>query len=187
MVSLQAESTPWFHYNKPLPDNNDYVPHYSITTCPSYECNMQLRSHSQGDPEMEYEIQRYLQNSFVVEYCTSLFRYKQGESYTLFLPIESSLMDECQTILHTPGYSFDDRVLHTEATTIRDNLLQHHMCSYQLLPDQLQGKENRIETKRGYFIQSNGHITPDSKIEYWIVFPRVTLFFITKEIIPQSF
>jgi hypothetical protein len=184
MVSLQAESTPWFHYNKELPSISEYIPPYSTTVCPSYECDTQFIYDSKGDPTIEYEIQRYLQNSFVFSYCNSPFRYEKKQSYTLFLPIDSTLLDECNVILGTIGKSFDDRVLQTETRTIRDNIIQNHMCSYQSLPEQLQGKTTRIETKGGYFIQTNGMILPDITIEYWIIFPRVSIFFITKEIIP---
>lgn len=184
MVSLQAESTPWFHYNKELPSITEYIPPYSTTICPSYECDTQLIYESKGDPYIEYEIQRYLQNSFVFAYCNAPFRYEKGQSYTLFLPIESTLIDECNSILGRIGKSFNDRVVDTETRTIRDNIIQQHMCSYQLLPEQLQGKTTRIETKKGYIIQTNGMILPDIKIEYWIIFPRVSIFFITKEIIP---
>lgn len=183
MVSLQAESTPWFHYEQEVPDTNEYVPTYAITTCPSYECNMQLLLPTTGDPFIEYEIKRHLQNSFVSQYCMSAFRYQKDDYYTLFLPIHSPLMTEYITILDKKGYSFENRYHRTEASIQRDQLLESHMCSYQILPEQIENKNTRVQMKNGYItIDSNGWITRQSRILYWKTVPCVTLFFITNEI-----
>lgn len=181
MVSLQAESTPWFHYQQDLPSEDEYVSTYEPTSCPSYECDTQLLSKPNGDPLVEQDIQRYLQNVFVYEYLFSPLR--GSDSYTLFLPIQCPRMNLAVTDMILQGESWEDRTRRAEGKKERDHLLLTHLCPYQIYPEQVQERDTRITTHGGTFmINSYGWITPTNCIHYVKEYPHATVFFITTEI-----
>jgi len=181
MVSLQSESTPWFHYKQHLPSEDEYVSTYEQTTCPSYECDTQLLIKPIGDSSVELDIQRYLQNQFVYEYIHSPLR--GSTNYTLFLPIQCDRMIQAIQKWCTIGESWEDRERRAEGYSERDQLIRMHVCPYQIYPDQLQGQDTRITTNGGKFmINSFGWITPNNMIRYVKTYPHATVFFITSEI-----
>ena len=183
MVSLQSESTPWFHYNRELPDEDDYVSTYVPTTCPSYVCDMQLIPPTLGDLFIEDDIQHYLQNSFVREYISSPLRCSETSHYTLFLPIECVLMDQAVAKINQSGFSFEDRVMRVEGASERDQLLQSHICPVLIYPEQIQERDTRITTLGGQFmINSYGWISPTVSIKYMRTYPHATIYFISEEI-----
>jgi hypothetical protein len=181
MVSLQSESTPWFHYNQPLPSKDEYVSTYSQTACPSYECDTQLITQPTGDSSVEQDIQRYLHNQFVYEYINSSLR--GCTNYTLFLPIQCDRMIHAVQKCMTPGESWDDRERRAEGYSERDQLIRMHICPYQIYPVQLQEQDTRITTHGGKFmINSFGWITSTNMVRYVKTYPHATVFFITSEI-----
>lgn len=181
MVSLQSESTPWFHYKQHLPSEDDYVSTYEQTKCPSYECDTQLLIKPIGDSIVENDIQCYLQNLFVYEYIHSSLR--GSTNYTLFLPIQCDRMIQAIEKCMTPGESWEDREKRTEGYAERDQLIRMHICPYQIYPEQLQEQDTRITTNGGTFmINSFGWITPNNMIRYVKSYSHATVFFITSEI-----
>lgn len=185
MVSLQSESTPWFHYQRTLPKEGDYIPTYTPTEYPSYEYDMQLIKKTDGDPLVEETILTYLQNEFVFSYLTSDLRYSSADRYTLFLPINCLGMEDNISKISTTGFSFEDRQIRVEGKANRDRLLKQHMVPFRILPEQLKEKEVHILTKEGFFdVNEYGWITSSNQVVKFIEFPHATIFFITEEINP---
>ena len=183
MVSLQAESTPWFHFYHPPPEENLYISTYATTLCPSYECDIELIPPTSGDPEVEQSILKYLQNSFVAAYLSSPLRFSSHEHYTLFLPIQCDDMEASLVKLFTEGHSFEQRQVRVEGQAWQESILLHHMCPYRILPEELQKQQVNVTTKRGQFnLNEYGWITPENQILHYLEFPHATLFFITSEI-----
>ena len=181
MVSLQCESTPWFHYDHPAPQEG-YVATYASTLCPSYSCDLELITKTTGDSIVETAIQRYLQNEFVRQYLRSPLRYSSTDRYTLFLPINCPRMNEAIDMVESDGYSFLDRETRTFGASLRDEVLREHMSPYHILPEQIQNADTTIETTGGWFgISSYGNIRPDNKVEYYLAFPHATVYFISSE------
>jgi len=185
MVSLQSESTPWFHYQRSLPKEGEYIPTYTPTEYPSYEYDMSLVPSVSGDTLVEETIYKYLQNDFVFSYVASSFRYSSTDMYTLFLPINCPMMEDSISKMNTNGYSFEDRQVRIEGSFERDRLLKQHMVPFRIRPEQVQKSDVHIQCKEGFFdVNAYGWITSSNQIVKYIEFPHATIFFITEEIKP---
>ena len=182
MASLQAESTPWFHYEWVLPNENEYISTYNPSERSSYENDYTLIHNTLGDPIIEQKITSYLQNSFVYAYLSSPLRYSYTDKYTLFLPIQCPIMDQAIQYITTKGFGYEDRLQRTNGVTIRDNLLQRHMCPYTILPEQIKDQQVRITTKKDFFTLTSGYVTDSNKILYYITLPDVSLYFLQTEL-----
>lgn len=183
MVSIQAESSPWFHYHPVMPSEQEYVSTFIPTLVPSYEADMRMLPTSIGDTEVEEKIITYLQNPFVAAYLTSPLRFSSSDRYTLFIPIICPQTEESLLMQFHKGKSFEDRELRVQGLAWREALLLRHMVPHRILPDQIQNQEVHIESKNGFFnVNAYGWIDPDNMIEHYIEFPHATIFFIQREI-----
>jgi hypothetical protein len=91
-------------------------------------------------------------------------------------------MDQAIQYINTKGFGYEDRLQRTNGITIRDELIQRHMCPYAILPEQIKGQQVRIFTKKDFFTIVSGNVTESNKILYYITFPDVSLYFLQTEL-----
>jgi hypothetical protein len=175
MVSLQAESNYWFHYEPTYLSSNEYVGPPSIPSYPSI-----MITESNGDPIVENALLKHAPNSFTQAYISYPKRFSSSDRYTLFIPLQSPHMDSVFDLIHTPGFSFKDRELRVLGKSELEELLLKSMCPFRIHPFQLQGRHTSINTlfqPNTFYIDRYGTINNTHHIVSYIEFPHATLFF----------
>lgn len=177
MVSLQAESNYWFHYEPTYPPSNEYI---SVDK-PNYPSYPSIMIHdSIGDDNVEKALLYYAPNSFTREYCSYKKRFSNINTYTLFVPIASPDMDIAIDMIETKGFSTENKARREKGILLREQLLLHSMCPYKILPYQIQGRETTIDCllqPNAFYIDKYGTINHTYTITKYIDFPNATLFF----------
>jgi len=178
MVSLQSALFPWFTYDRKLPDINSFVPAW------------QDEESIYGKPLLEEKedgiVKQILpnENLFVSAYFNSEFQFSASDHYTLFIPMDTSTIEQSLEVFSTTGQSYQDRVIREETKIIIENVLKRHMVAYKVFPSQVEFNNITLETKQGIlFINQDGFLNEsDNQILKYISLPHATLFFISKEI-----
>jgi hypothetical protein len=184
MASIQAPTTAWMAYadNTRLPPTSLYVGPYRVST-PSYT---EQREEEVADPQLQLALKDY-PSSFLTTYFSFYRAFKEAEHYTLFVPLESPVLDELLTLSQNTklGYSYKDRKYNKEADNRIEKLLLRHMVGIMIQPRQIEYRNTRVHTLGGEVIHINeqGEINEGvTRIEKYLTLPTCTIFFITKEV-----
>ncbi len=178
---MQQSIFPWYTFDREEPFISQYVPaNYKGES--SYE--IQLKETYPIDQDVVDVIKNIVSNPFVETYQICSFAYSSIDSYTLFVPFSCKQLTRAIEQWNRPGFSFQDRVLRTEAYAVIENILKQHMVSYRIDPSQLQHRDTTIESLGEiFFVNKEGYINKtDNKIEKFITFKHATVFFCTREI-----
>lgn len=178
MVSLQAESSFWFHYEPDYPSSDDYisVDKPSVSSYPSY-----MIKNSTGDFIVENTLLTYAPNSFTRAYISYPKRFSDTDHYTLFVPLQSPHMDNAIDMINTPGFSFTSKERRVYGQSQMEELLLQSMCPFRIHPFQLRGRQTSVDTffqPNTFFIDIYGNINKTHRIMSYIEFPHATIFFI---------
>jgi len=186
MVSLQAANNHWLSYSneEQLPSSKDYIGTY-FTQTPSYQSELSLKDETTPDHQVLQTLSKY-NSSFSQLYQSYTNAFSDTDQYTLFIPIESPLTDELLSIqkYSSEGFSHKDKKFLLESTSQLQRLLERHMVSSVIRPNQLEYRTTRIRTRGKEVIEINekGYINQHNKILQSISFPHATIFLIQQEI-----
>ncbi len=179
MVSLQAESSFWLHYEPEYPSSDDYIS-VDKPSVSSYPFSM--IQNSTGDLTVENIMLTYAPNSFTHAYISYPKRFSDTDHYTLFVPLQSKHMDTALDMINTPGFSFKTKERRAYGQTQMEELLLQSMCPFRIHPFQLIGRQTSIDTlfqPNTFYIDIYGNINKTSRhIVSYIEFPHATIFFI---------
>jgi hypothetical protein len=181
MASTQQSIFPWYTFDREEPSVSQYVPaNYKGES--SYE--IPLKETYPIDQDVVDVIKNVVSNMFVETYQLCSFAYSSHDSYTLFVPLTCKQLTRAIEQWNRPGFSFQDRVMRTEAYTVMENIVKQHMVSYRIEPSQLEHRDTTIESLGEiFFVNKEGYINQtDNKIEKFITFKHATVFFCTREI-----
>lgn len=189
MVSLQAEGNYWFHYEDYKEDHdnpsiNQYVPAYSTLGYSPYEDSLMINE-SIGDSVIEEEIRKHVQNGHVAAYLAYPKRFSSSDRYSLFIPLESPLMDEAIVLSQTKGYAHDDYEKRAQGQLLVETLLKASMVPFLIHPFQLQDRQVTVDTNGPtFYIGQLGYINqnPDVYIKSYQEFPNATVYYLSREI-----
>lgn len=178
MVSLQSSLFPWFTFDRELPETNKFIPAWYDKES-SYEVpNLEKKQ----DEKVKKELSK--NNLFVSAYFHSEFQFSSDDNYSLFIPLDCSIIQLTLDTFSSLGKSYQDRLIREEAKIMIEEILKSHMVEYKIYPSQIQERDCTIETKHGIlFINKDGYLNKtDNQILKYMEFPHASLFFISREI-----
>ena len=180
MSSTQQGIFPWYTIERETPSVQEYIP-VSYEQDSSYE-HLALR-------ELEYDmdvietIKKTVSNDFVKLYAAFPYMFSSTDRYTLFIPMNCDTITKAANQWNSPGNSYQDRQLRTEAYSAIERILKQHMVSYRIEPSQVIGQQVTIESNNTIFSVDEGQINQtENKILSHLQFPNATVFFISSEI-----
>ena len=176
MVSLQQDIFPWFDYE---PYMNPFYTERTDTTNYSSYLDMPTQDRYNPDPILE----RWNEIDFVRVYENYLKSFTNKDRYTLFIPVQSSLMNLIRSF--PDGKSAQEQWDRVRIQSELEQALRRHMIAYRIEPSAIKQQDTILETVLGdhMSIDSSGRIDndPTNRITHYVIYPHATLFFITHE------
>jgi uncharacterized surface protein with fasciclin (FAS1) repeats len=170
-----------------VPPSNLYVGPYRSPT-PSYTLqNYSLQEQKEPDQQLLQALSA-LNSPFLNAYYSSGKAFGAGERYTIFLPMDSSIIERLMDVKENAslGFSYKDRKYKTEAATQIENILLNHLVNTKIQPKQIEYRNTKIRSLNQSVINVNeqGEINNGaSTILQYIDLPNASVFLISKEIV----
>jgi len=184
MASIQTADTAWLAYgdSESVPGPSFYLSPFKT---PSSSYPVLTAPLNRSDHTVLHAIYPSYLTSFLSAYTRYPKAFADTDSYTLFLPLTSPIVDELVRISSNDGHSHKDRKFRTEADLRLESLLRRHMVPVKILPPQIEYRTTSIEALEDRIaIDETGALNgdPTNRIESFLVFPHATVFFTTHEI-----